>query len=144
MAVTWTDKGLDAALARLKELRNLGLHVGTFEPKVMTYALIVEHERPFLRNVAFEQRAAIGRALTDAVKLIIKGADTVGRLSSAGKFLAGAVRRKIETASAWAKPLAASTIRRKGHARPLVDSRDLVDSIGWQVHKDGAIVAEGK
>lgn len=154
------DHGLVKVLANLAELKTLSLTIG-FQGQtatasypsgvnVATVAMFMEFgtidapARGFLRSTMFEKRGAIAAAFAKGLAPVAEGKrEPVDALAGIGHDVAEMVRDKIDRAPAWAAPLAASTVRKKGHSRPLEETTLMRNSVTWAVRKGGAIVAEG-
>lgn len=87
-----------------------------------------------------EFNAAVGRALSD---LIDGRLDPDAVAERIGELGVERVRAMIDDSPAWADPLAESTIKRKGHDHPLIETGTLHDSVSWAERRDGQIVAQG-
>lgn len=91
-------------------------------------------ERPFLRTSLRENRkkyVAINRA--SLVQVLRGNLDIDGALGRLGEVAKGDVQKKI-TSGDFA-PLKASTIRRKGSTKPLIDSGQMRQSVAWEIEK---------
>lgn len=100
--------------------------------------------RPFLR-VTFARAGkdfheATARALSDLVDNRATVAEVELRLGELG---VAEVRKTIDDSRSWAPPLAKSTIARKGHDQPLLDTGRLRDSVSWAVRVNGTIKVQG-
>lgn len=89
-------------------------------------------ERSFLRSTIDEQRSEIDRRFRAAEASVVRGKATpVNALAKVGSWLVTKVREKIDTGPF--APLAPSTIRRKGHSRPLFETGLLRAAINYRV-----------
>lgn len=85
--------------------------------------------RPFFRNMVAEKSsewpAAIARALAD------NNYDAERALRIVGEAIAGQLRQSIIDTNE--PPLADRTAQRKGHAKPLVDTGHMLNSVDYEV-----------
>jgi len=102
--------------------------------------------RPFMET-AFQRaeqfKAHLRKAISDVID---QRADVPTALRTLGDAAVAAVHAAIDDSRSWAKPLAASTIRAKGHDHPLVDSRTMRDAVSWAAREGiggGGIVQSG-
>ena len=101
-------------------------------------------ERSFLRSAILEQQGALLDLLTNAINATIDGADPLDELAKIGKHAARFVRERLVDAPAWAEPLAASTVRRKGHDIPLRETDKMVGAITWAIRDGDTIIKQGR
>lgn len=100
--------------------------------------------RPFVRTalakyqteIATEIRAALARVLARRQGVVEAQADV-------GERMVEAVQQNILDAKAWAAPLAQSTIDRKGHDDPLIDSGAVYDATSYAVRDGAEIIRTG-
>lgn len=112
----------------------------------MHYGTESSPARPFvdvgISNIRQQALDAIRKAASD---LVDGRADSViAALSPVGEVAAKAVVGAVNTASFWAKPLAESTVRSKGHSAPLIDTGTLRESVTYTILYNGGILAKGK
>lgn len=124
--------GLKAALERVAAFDGRGVQTGVVDPDVVPRATAAEfglgaEPRPFLRQAAAEHGKAWGRELAHIAADAARDVPTAGRLERAGEQAAADVRETIEAGDF--APLAPSTVQAKGSDTPLIDSRELVESI---------------
>jgi hypothetical protein len=161
--VTVKDHGLAKLRADLEDLRRLTIRAGiqgadasSRHPRgdlsVGEVAALMEYgsddgripARPFLRHTSESTATKMREALRGAVSDVVDGrAETADALAKVGADLRDEIRETIERASEWAVPLAASTIARKGHDRPLVDTGTMLDSVSFVVADGATVVREG-
>ena len=87
--------------------------------------------RPFMATTADEKKmwkTPVERAVTN---IIMDGAEVVTELNIVGEKMKTDIKKNIGTHRF--KPLAASTVQRKGHDIQLIDSGALLDSIDFEV-----------
>lgn len=135
--------------ARLGELGALGgrVRVGVFggegEGGISLPELAAVHEygtrdgripaRSFIASTLRERKTEIAGLLSTLARDVIRGTGTPkSALERLGLQASSWVKQKILRTSI-PPPLAASTIKRKGSDRPLVDTGQLVAAITWQV-----------
>ena len=86
--------------------------------------------RPFLATTSDEQKMW-EKPVTKAVDKIVGGAEVIGELNSVGETMKNDIKKNIGTHRF--KPLASSTVKKKGHDIQLIDSGALLDSINYEV-----------
>ena len=98
--------------------------------------------RSFLRKAVFSNRKAISAVARREVQAAIKGSKSpVEALSEIGQFAADKIVARIRSGNF--KALAPSTVAKKGHARPLIDSKLMMNSVSWAVRRFGEIEVQG-
>lgn len=88
--------------------------------------------RPFFRNMIAKKSKEWPSAV--AGLLAANDFDLEGALDQAGFAIAGQLRQSIQQTNA--PPLAQSTIDRKGHSKPLVDTGHMLNSVDHEVVRD--------
>ena len=149
------DKGALKVFQNLKRLAELVVVVGIVgarasarhpdsELTVATVALFNEFgtsrqpERSFIRSALRENVSELDRKYQQQVTLVIAGRRSpVEALASVGQLGANLVKRKLDSASIWAVPLALATIKAKGSTVPLRDTDAVRDAIGYAVREGG-------
>jgi len=86
--------------------------------------------RPFFRNMISAKSGEWPNAISGLLKA--NGLDAAKTLAQTGSAIAGQLRQSI--VDLWEPPLAESTIRRKGHSKPLIDTGVLINSIDFEVN----------
>lgn len=143
-------RGGEKLEARLREIaQNLGrggvVRVGFLEdatyPKtgmpVATIALIQDSgggnvpPRPFFRNMIAAKQGEWPEAISGL--LLAHDYDTATALGQAGAAIAGQLRQSIIDTNE--PPLAASTIRRKGFEKPLIETSHMINSVDFEVEQ---------
>jgi hypothetical protein len=125
-------RDLSARLARKKVVR-----VGFFARRVADVAAYNEFgspaagrpPRPFFRKTIAEGRKHWGSDLGKVLRHT--GFDAERSLGLMGELIAGELRQSIVDFDS--PPLAASTVRRKGFAKPLVDTGTMLRSVDYRV-----------
>lgn len=87
--------------------------------------------RPFLSRTTDEKRGW-QRNVTNAVNRIIEGAEVMSELNTVGETMKTDIKNIFGQVSKF-KRLKPSTIEKKGHNLPLLDSGALYDSIDYEV-----------
>lgn len=87
--------------------------------------------RPFLSQTTDEKRGWQNK-VTNAVDRIIGGAEVIGELNTVGETMKTDIKNIFGQVSKF-KPLKPSTVQKKGHNLPLLDSGSLYDSIDYEV-----------
>lgn len=85
--------------------------------------------RPFFRNMVAKK----SREWPEAIRqlLVANGYDVEKTLTMVGEAIAGQLRQSIVDTNE--PPLAPSTIARKGHSKPLVDTGHMLQSVDYEV-----------
>lgn len=91
--------------------------------------------RPFLRKSVDENKTAIDDMLDKSAKMLLSGQPMQRVLNRLGSFQKGLVQKKIVEGSYV--PNAASTIRKKGSSRPLIDTGRMRQSVNYIVRRKG-------
>jgi len=85
--------------------------------------------RPFFRNMVAAKRGEWSGAIAQLLQA--NGYDAGRTMGIVGQVIAGQLRQSIRDTNA--PPLAASTIARKGFAKPLIDTGHMYNSINHEV-----------
>ncbi len=85
--------------------------------------------RPFFRRMVTRHKGEWPKAISGLLK--INNYDAVKALDVAGAAVGGQLRQSI--IDLVDPPLAPSTIKRKGHSKPLIDSSVMINSIDHEV-----------
>lgn len=102
--------------------------------------------RPYVdRAIATMQKRA-GDLMKKAIADLIDGRahTVVDALAPVGAAAVDEVTHEIDTATEWAAPLAQSTIDRKGHDRPLVDTGTIRKATTYTIRDGESILAQGR
>lgn len=86
--------------------------------------------RPFMATTADEQKMW-GTPVTKAINRIFGGREIIAELNDVGEKMKTDIKKNIGTHRF--KPLASSTVKKKGHDIQLIDSGALLDSIDYEV-----------
>lgn len=162
--VSIVDKGLAKLTAQLAEMRRLEIVAGVQGPradaphprgdgKSVAYIAAV-HEygshdgrvppRPFLRHTGEVSASRNRERLRKAVADVIDGRlGPVEAFAQVGEALVDEIRDTIDRANAWARPLAPSTVKRKGHDRVLRDTETMKRSVTFTVRDGGRVLRSG-
>jgi hypothetical protein len=89
--------------------------------------------RPFFRNMV----AAKSPDWPDGIAYQLKatGYDTELTLARTGEAIKGQLQESI--LDLWSPPLAASTIKKKGFDKPLIEHGDMINAAAWEVKTTG-------
>jgi hypothetical protein len=85
--------------------------------------------RPFFRNMIADKSPEWGSAIGQL--MVSQNYDVERVLSMAGEAIAGQLRQSIVDTNS--PPLAESTIARKGHSKPLIDTGHMLQSVSYEV-----------
>lgn len=100
--------------------------------------------RPFLETTFKRHQPEFQKAVAKGIADLIDGRaereDVEHKLAVLGL---DKMRATLDDSRSWAEPLAQSTIDRKGHDQPLLDSGTLRDESSWAIRRDGEIVKQG-
>ena len=91
--------------------------------------------RPFMRKSVDENTDKIKAMCTRQLKWLAQGADAQDILEKIGVFQKGLIQRKIVDGTF--EPNAASTIRKKGSSRPLIDTGRMRQSVNYIIRRKG-------
>ena len=109
-------------------------------PEIITKAVVNEigiekvPSRPFLSRAIDKHKKEIYNFVIKLVPAVIAGRMSNSELlKKTGVFVKELIITEIDTASAWAKPLAASTLARKRGKQVLVETREMRNSVSYKV-----------
>lgn len=85
-------------------------------------------------------RDAVKAAVSDVIDRRASPAEALRRLGELGVLK---LRETIADSRSWAEPLAASTVRRKGHDQPWIDTGTVEAAASYAVRRDGEVVDQG-
>ena len=151
-----TDHGLKRILAQLREAEKLEVRVGYFRDQThstrsgpnakwqknpmgfIAYQMEAGSQaqnrppRPFMRQTNKRVKTALKKRICNLYKQILSGSiDTKEALDRLGKIHRNDIKHEIQNGAF--PPLAASTIARKGHDQPLIDTRQMLDATTYRV-----------
>jgi hypothetical protein len=89
----------------------------------------VQPPRPFFRNMIAAKQGEWPEAIANLLKA--NNLDAVKTLDQTGAVIAGQLRQSIT--DLVSPPLAPSTIRRKGHSKPLISTGHMLQSVDFEV-----------
>lgn len=124
-------------------LRMPTVDVGVLDPSVATYATVHEFgssdghtpARRWLTKGIEDNGMAVQAAMAAAATAVISGRITKAvAVDNLGADVADIVRAHVNSAN-FPPPLKTETVRRKGHAKAMVDSGKMKDSITHRVNK---------
>lgn len=93
--------------------------------------------RPFMRDSVDKHIPAINHMLMAQKDALLEGASAREILETAGLFQQDLIQTEIEQGDFVAN--AASTIRKKGSDKPLIDTGTMKDSVHYQIVKKGSM-----
>lgn len=145
------DRGLKKLMRHMKQARGMEVRVGVLgkkaaephegAPELTNVDVARFHEfglgvpkRSFLRETAAMNDAKIKRNIGRASEMVIEGQHPRVVLSKFGLWFEGVVKKRIASGKGF-KPLAQSTIERKGSSKPLIDTGQLRNSVTSEVVK---------
>ena len=133
------DGGIDKMISNLKGLDGTEVEAGLFGGFAKNKAIWNEYgtsrgipARPFLRNTLYGNEARFAQFVTPFVEDILNGASVGVYASNLGNFMVSRIRQTIDEGNFV--PLAPSTVAKKGHSRPLIDTGDMYGSIDWRAN----------
>lgn len=137
------DTGFEAVRRNLAAADGVRVDAGLFSEEQASKAAYAElgtkhmKPRPWMSVAADSNMPKIG---SEAGKAVGEVADLKATPEAAadrvGKFMANLIRDVIDKQRVGGDPLKRSTIRRKGHARKLIDSGDMRKAITHEVGKE--------
>lgn len=86
--------------------------------------------RPFFRNMIAAKAGEWPRGI--AFQLKATNYDARLTLERTGEAIKGQLKESI--LDLWTPPLAASTIRKKGFEKPLIEHGDMINAVAWEVN----------
>jgi hypothetical protein len=110
-------------------------------------------KRPFMRETLFRQQEEIKREMAKAVQKVVTLKELPEEaLIDAAIAIKAMFVKTIDDAQSWAAANAPSTIKAKGHDKPLTGGappddgpvRKLKENLSWAIRYDGRIIAEGR
>lgn len=160
----WKDLGAKKISKQLDLLNDMALTIGfqgasglvKYETgiNVATVALYNEFgtqnmdARGFMRRSIAQNLGEIkAEFVAQIAKVVMLEQTAIQAMVTMGRFLAGLMKKSLDTAASWAVGLRQSTIDAKGHDIPLFETGLMRDSISWAVRKGGvggSILRQGK
>jgi hypothetical protein len=89
-----------------------------------------------------EMTTAVGRTMSDMIDGRI-APDVSAAVKAIGDVAVSALRRTLDSSRGWAEPLVPSTVARKGHDQPLLETGTLRSHASWAERRGGQIVTQG-
>lgn len=131
------DVGIEKMITNLKQVDGKAVEAGLFGGFAQNKAVWQEYgtsrgipARPFLRNTMYENEARFASFILPYIQNVLEGGSADAGLDALGQFMAMSIKRTI--ASGGFTPLALSTVKKKGHSKPLLDTGDMYGSISWR------------
>ena len=153
--VVYTDRGLSKLGEQFAEFHGLSLRVGipggeyadglpvAQVAAYQEYGTITIPARSFLRRPLYNKRYRVAREMSRFLTFAVRGhISAIDALRKSGALASEIVRDAIRSGDF--RPLAPSTVAKKGHAHPLIDSGKLLSSIGFRIDKHGTTIDKGK
>lgn len=129
----------DGMMKRLREVDGKKAEAGIFGGFAQKKAMWNEFgtsrgipARPFLRNTLYEYEDRWSLFVAPLITGLLEGGSPSAIAPKLGEMMANNIKMTI--ASGDFAPLAAATIKAKGHAKPLIDTGDMYGSV---THKEG-------
>lgn len=88
--------------------------------------------RPFIRTFAEKNARTLGTAMDRTADTVLRGRTVDIALETLGEFAERQQKAQVINSPAWAAPNAASTIKKKGSAKPLIDHGVMLNAIRWE------------
>jgi hypothetical protein len=100
--------------------------------------------RPFVRTMFHRYRSEIAEMIKSGLRDLLAGKSSLADIQARiGEFLVAKTRETIDDAQSWARPLAESTVEKKGHAKPLFETGTMRDAASYAVRDGDKIVRQG-
>lgn len=163
VTVTRDDKGLKELARQLEAMDGISVVAGVTGPgaKVTyengkTVEYVAERQefgtdagipaRSFMRRTYFEKRGEIKDLMAKKMgKGFESKAKAIEAVGEVGGEICNMIRATLDSSKSWAKPLAPSTVARKGDDQPLKDTGQLRNAIAWEVRSgSGTPLGSGK
>lgn len=142
------DQGWARVRQSLLQVKGLELTIGpegarneevaahmTFGTKDASGSVIVP-ARPFLEPAIEENAEPIAALAGEMFEDVITGrGDPIAAIKTLGEVVVSVVKDKIREGDPTWEPLAPETVRRKGHARALLDSHAMFDSLDYRLER---------
>lgn len=150
MSFEFTDE-LKKKMERVEELSSMNLVYGVVDEEKTTdgvlvwkYAIYVEYgtnripERPFFRSFQWNKKTILDTMTRRLFSNVVNGdiKKPITAYKRLGRYMKSAIEDSLLN-GAW-QPNAESTVKLKGSDRPLVDTGNLLNSIGFVIYKDDA------
>lgn len=131
------DLGIDKMINNLKEIDGKAVEAGIFGGFEQKKAVWQEYgtnrgipSRPFLRNALYENESRFASFILPYLQNVLEGGSADGVFDALGPFMAMSIQRSI--ASGGFAALAPSTIKKKGHSKPLLDTGAMYGAVTWK------------
>ena len=131
------DLGIEKMINNLKELDGKSVEAGYFGGFVQKKAMWQEYgtsrgipSRPFIRNALYDNENRFVSFILPYIQDILEGGSADGVFDALGPFIVMSI--KISIASGDFIALAPSTIKKKGHSKPLIDTGAMYGAVSWK------------
>ena len=128
---------LEKQIAELRKLDGMTLEAGLFDGQTQKEAVWNEYgtsrgipARPFLRNTMYENAHRFSASIAPFAAGILGGCTADEVADKLGPFMAIAIRRT--SAAGGFVQNAQSTVRHKGHSKPLIDTGAMYGANDWR------------
>lgn len=144
------QKAFETIVSQIKELEGKQVQAGWFASAVyydgtpVAYVASIQEfgspannipPRPFMRPAVAQNKNAWLALMQQGAKAIIRGGQTLGQvMGKLGQRASDDIAKSIEAVDS--PPLKPATIRRKGFAKPLVDSGIMLQSVTYVVEDE--------
>lgn len=132
------DLGIDKMINNLKEVDGKTVEAGIFGGFEQKKAMWQEYgtnrgipSRPFLRNTMYENEARFASFILPYIQNVLEGGSPDAVFDALGPFMVMSIQRTIAAGGFTA--LAPSTIKKKGHSKPLLDTGAMYGAITWNL-----------
>lgn len=140
MTVRVNDRLFRKIQREINKLVSVKLKVGFFDGETASVAAFQEFgtinipARPFMRSSIAMGGRAISQTRRKLIRAVFEGRKTArAAADELAEFVRELILNRIDTASSWAAPLAASTVAAKGSSVPLRDTDKMRDSLKVRV-----------
>jgi Bacteriophage protein of unknown function (DUF646). len=131
------DLGIEKMINNLKKIDGKAVEAGIFGGFEQKKAVWQEYgtsrgipSRPFLRNALYENESRFASFILPYLQNVLEGGSADGVFDALGPFMAMSIQRSI--ASGGFAALAPSTIKKKGHSKPLLDTGAMYGAVTWK------------
>lgn len=131
------DLGIEKMITSLREIDGKAVEAGYFGGKDQKKAMWNEYgtsrgipARPFLRNAMYENEARFASLILPYLQNVMEGGSSEGLFDALGPFMVMSIKRSIASGNFVA--LAPSTVKKKGHSKPLLDTGAMYGSVSWK------------
>ena len=131
------DPGIGKMINNLKELDGKSVEAGYFGGFAQKKAMWQEYgtsrgipSRPFIRNALYDNENRFVSFILPYIQDILEGGSADGVFDALGPFIVMSIKISISSGDFIA--LAPSTIKKKGHSKPLIDTGAMYGAVSWK------------